>query len=302
MAMNLNSNLNSNFSETVLKLRLNLSKALLEFHSNLNYFSTYIAMTSHGIFDDFEAEITGDKINGPFKAVGHYRSWIGQYHQGKKVGKWTYHNNVKNIIKTMYYANDKLEGLFELLSPSKIVRANYENGVMHGVYVKHNFKNGTSITGHYRYGYKFGSWIKKDVMNDGTIYHINYRLSTDQTIESVFHGFYMDELYQGTYDNGVKVGTWLKRDRTEIISHTGTGISNHTIKLRKTTLFQKLGGICHGFYISDPLTEEQHVSYYHFGQLKKAPSHMDIVLKNHKYQLTFINESGNDETIEFLEL
>ena len=72
MAMNLNSNLNSNFSETVLKLRLNLSKALLEFHSNLNYFSTYIAMTSHGIFDDFEAEITGDKINGPFKAVGHY--------------------------------------------------------------------------------------------------------------------------------------------------------------------------------------------------------------------------------------
>jgi hypothetical protein len=29
---------------------------------------------------------------------------------------------------------------------------------------------------------------------------------------------------------------------------------------------------------------------------------MDIVLKNHKYQLTFINESGNDETIEFLEL
>jgi hypothetical protein len=253
-------------------------------------------MVSHGIFDDFEAEITGDKINGLFKAVGRYRSWIGQYKDKKKVGKWVYFNNVKNITKTMYFNDDKLQGLYELVSQTKIVRVSYDNNQMHGTYIKHNFKNSTSTIGHYNHGLRCGNWTKRDVFDDTIIYHMNYKIVVDT---SVLHGLYIDRLYEGAYDRGVKIGKWVHRDGTEVVIYDGTGMSYHTTRV---VLYQRLGGVCHGFYIINPLTEKQEVLFYHLGKLKKTPPYIGLVVKNDKYRLTFMNEFDTEETIEFARL
>lgn len=255
-----------------------------------------------GIFDDFEAEITGDRLNGPFKAIGSYRSWIGEYKCGKKVGKWVYHNNVKNVTKTMFYEDDKLEGLYELVAPTKIVRVSYKNGKMHGIYIKHNFKKNTSILGHYDNGFYTGQWTKRNVMNDEILYQINYqiKITKEGQIESILHGQYMDYLYIGQYEYGVKIGRWTKRDGTEVAVYDGTGLSNHTIKINKTTLYQKLGGVCHGFYIANPLQPNQNIQFYHLGRSVKTPDSATLELKNEKYILTYINEFNHVETTEFL--
>lgn len=251
----------------------------------------------NGIFDDFEAKITGDRLNGPFSAIGRYRSWVGEYRCGKRVGKWTYHNNVKNITKTMTYEDDLLEGLYESIGPTKIIRASYHKDKLHGTYIKHNFKNCTSTLGHYDNGLYAGQWTKRNVMTDAIIFQINYKVKTSG--ESVLHGSYIDSLYEGQYDFGVKIGRWVKRDKKEIAMYDGTGLSHHTVKTKNITLYQKLGGVCHGFFITNPFTPDQGISFYHLGRRMKTPDHLELEIKNEKYRLTYINEFGHTETAEF---
>ncbi len=255
----------------------------------------------NGIFDDFEAEITGNQQEGPFRAIGKYRSWIGEFKNSKRAGKWTYHNSIKNVTKTMVYEDGKLEGLFELVSPNKIVRVNYSNNKMHGTYIKHNFKRGTSVIGHFEHGYHIGRWTKKKALNDEILFDLNYRIQTTKfgTSESVLHGLYMDRYYIGQYDFGVRVGRWVSRDDSEIIWYSGTGLSNHLVKHKVITLYQKLGGVCHGFYITNPLMENQNVSYYHIGRLVKVPDHLKLEKKDDTFSLTFVNEFDAIETIKF---
>lgn len=269
----------------------------------------------NGIFDDFEAKLTGTQIlskgeyvwHGSFKAIGNYRSWVGQFELGKRVGKWVYYNNVKDITKTMYYNNDQLHGLFELVAVSKIIRVRYENGQMHGGYVKHNFKNSTSTSGHFNNGLKFGRWIKRHVMNDEILYDVNYIIDKGG---SVLHGNYADQFYSGTYDVGVKIGLWERHDKREAVLYDGTGLANHTYNLEQISLIQKLGGVCHGLYIINPNQPNQYVAYYRLGRKIKAPFEISTLtitqdsqkILPKKYKVNYIDEYGVVVGLEFIDL